>query len=217
MRLPHDYYDEDSKWQKDIRRKEAIEADHEFEAFLAGLGDDDDELIDFLIDYRLKKNQQIAEDRELRKEERLNRERRDALIASVNKKYGDFANGTVFMVGALETIAGIARSGIEVYKAKCIIYSQESEKTEDYIQTTIYYGDCTGISYKQYRDEDSKGFLQFHIPTSEGNSHSSIGLNLSTFVYTPDLISNEEMEIIVEYINSRFDYYKEKQYQVQEE
>ncbi len=217
MRLPHDYFDEDSKWQKDVRRKEAIEADHEFEAFLAGLGDDDDELIDFLIDYRLKKNQQIAEDRELRKQERLAREKREALIASVKRKYGDFPNGTVYMVGVLETIAGISCSGIEVDKAKCIIYSQATDKTEDYIQTTVYYGDCTGISYKRYIDEDSKGYLQFHIPTNGSNINTYTGQNLSTFVYTQDLITNEEMEIIVEYINSRYDYYKEKQYQIQEE
>jgi hypothetical protein len=143
------------------------------------------------------------------REERKREEREKRSSGSFEDRFSGMLPGAVYHID------GARGRSIEIFPYKCVISvgttlgSVITRNATDG-EKTIYYGDCIGFQHKY--PGITIGYLQFETASSTGNNLTNNFFNENTFTYEKHNISNEEIDIIVNYIKERFDVIKLRQY-----
>lgn len=121
----------------------------------------------------------------------------------VNSNIGPFENQDL-----VYTIEGVRGRHIDIYTDKVVITTKVTigslltHNTTDG-EKTIYYSDCVGVQFKQ--SKFAIGYLQLETASSNGNNKSSNFFSENSFTFDTNVISNERMIEVADYVKSRID------------
>lgn len=108
--------------------------------------------------------------------------------------------------GPIYSIEGVRGRHLDVYNDKCVITTKAS--LGSFItgnisdgEKTIYYSDCVGVQFK--KSGMQIGYLQLETASSAMNNRTNNFFNENSFTFDISKISNEEMEVVANFVKQR--------------